>query len=427
MNEDPANTTLANPHSATSEKAVLSAMMRRPDWIARGKAEGINADSFYLPQHRALYLALTGWAHTLPATSIGEIEIIGFIGHINAECDSEMIGGASAVVEIMNYATILDGWPTWCEQLREMRARRLAILAAHDLAGASDSTEAIQSAKAALDALQRAVAGHHRAITAKQASADFIARYESDHAAGDIPGKPTGIDCLDAVSGGMRPGELWIVGGKTSAGKSVLMLQIAAEIMRAGGSVAIFTLEMMAGEIIGRMVSYLGRVHYGHIMQPRTAAKGDLGRIQRAVGEIAQAQLWIDASAGQTSDSILTEAERIRDGNGGLSLVVVDYLQLIRGGRAKGESREEEIARASGGLKQLAKHLGCPVLSATQLNEAGQTRESRAIAQDADSLLIIEDDGVRVAKLRNGARGGLLPLILDGDGQRFTPNPNSNQ
>jgi len=147
-------------------------------------------------------------------------------------------------------------------------------------------------------------------------------------------------------------------------------------------------------------------------------------RIKRAVGEIAASALWIDASAGQTSDSILTESERIRDGNGGLSLVVVDYLQLIRGGRARGESREEEIARAAGGLKQLAKHLGCPVLSATQLNEAGQTRESRAIAQDADSLLIIEDEGIRVAKLRNGARGGLLPLILDGEGQRFYPNPN---
>ena len=408
------------PHSATSEKAVLSAMMKRPDWIARGKAEGIAADSFHLPQHRALYLALVGWKHLLPPTSDGEVELIGFVAHVLAECDSEMIGGPSAICEIMNYAITLDGWPTWCETLREMKARRLAISAAQDLAGCADSAEAIQSAKTTLDALQRAVAGQHRATTAKQASADFISRYEADHAAGDIPGISTGIDELDKASGGMRPGELWIVGGKTSAGKSVIMLQIAGEFIRAGRSVAVFTLEMMAGEIIGRLVSYLGRVRYGAIMQPRTAVKGDLGRIKAAVDVIAKSPLWIDASAGQTSDSILTEAERIRDGNGGLSLVVVDYLQLIRGGRARGESREEEIARASGGLKQLAKHLGCPVLSATQLNEANQTRESRAIAQDADSLLLIEDEGIRIAKLRNGERGGLLPLILDGAMQRFT-------
>lgn len=407
------------PHAPMAEKAVLSAMMRRPDWIARGKAEGINADSFYLPAHRELYLAMVDWRHTLPADENGEIDIVGFISHLQAERDLLAMGGPAGVMDIHGYAVTLAGWPTWCEQLREMKARRLAILASHDLAGAADSAEAIQSAKTALEALQRAVAGQHRAITAKQASAEFIQRYESDHAAGDIPGKPTGIDCLDMVSGGMRPGELWIIGGKTSAGKSVLMLQIAAEVLRNGGSVAVFTLEMMAVEIIGRLVSYLGRVHYGHIMQPRTAAKGDLGRIQAAVRQISESQLWIDASAGQSSDSILAEAERIRDGNGGLSLVVVDYLQLIRGGRQRGESREEEIARASGGLKQLAKHLGCPVVSASQLNEEGKTRESRAIAQDADSLLIIEDDGVRVAKLRNGARGDLLPLVLDGDGQRF--------
>lgn len=415
------------PHAPMAEKAVLSAMMQRPDWIARGKAEGINADSFYLPQHRELYGALTGWAHLLPATETGAIDIIGFISHLSTESDLVPLGGPSGIMDVFGYSITLCGWPTWCEQLREMKARRLAITASYGLAGAADSAEAILCAKTTLDALQRAVAGQNLAVTAKQASAEFIARYEADHAAGDIPGKPTGIDKIDAVSGGMRPGELWIIGGKTSAGKSVLMLQIAAEVLKAGGSVAVFTLEMMAGEIIGRLVSYIGRVHYGAIMQPRTAMKGDLGRIQQAAASIAKSALWIDASAGQTTDSILTESERIRDGNGGLNLVVVDYLQLIRGGRQRGESREEEIARASGGLKQLAKYLGCPVISATQLNEAGQTRESRAIAQDADSLLIIEDEGIRVAKLRNGERGGLLPLILDGSGQRFTYNPNANQ
>ena len=128
--------------------------------------------------------------------------------------------------------------------------------------------------------------------------------------------------------------------------------------------------------------------------------------------------LWVDATAGQTVDTIAAEAERLRDA-GGIDLVVVDYIQLVRGNRARGESREEEIARVSGALKQLAKQLACPVLSATQLNEEGKTRESRAIAHDADALLIIEEDGVRVAKMRNGERGQLLPLILNGAIQRF--------
>ena len=200
----------------------------------------------------------------------------------------------------------------------------------------------------------------------------------------------------------------------------MLMLQIGAEFISRMETVAVFSLEMMDHEIIGRLVSVLGRVDYGTITQPRTAVKGDMQRIQRGVGQLIDSKLWIDSSAGQTIESIQTEAERIRDVSGSLSLVVVDYLQLIRGFRSKGETREEEIARVSGGLKQLAKRLGCPVISASQLNEQGQTRESRAIEQDADALLFIVDDGIKVGKLRNGQRNDLLPLYLDGAGQRFT-------
>ena len=136
------------------------------------------------------------------------------------------------------------------------------------------------------------------------------------------------------------------------------------------------------------------------------------------------APLWIDASAAQSIESITAEARRIRDSHGSLSLVVVDYLQLIRGGRSRNEMREEEVARVSGGLKQLAKALNCPVLSASQLNEQGQTRESRAIAQDADAVLIIAEDGIRIAKMRNGVRDSVLNLKIDGRFQRFTePQP----
>lgn len=415
------------PHSPMAEKAVLSAMLRRPEWIARGKAEGINAESFYLPQHSALYLAMTGWAHTLPATSTGEIDIIGFVSHLSTEGDLERIGGPSAIMEISGYTITLDGWGTWCEQLREMKARRLAILASHDLAGAADSAEAIQSAKTTLDALQAAICGKTRAVTAKQAADAFIGQFMADHAAGDIPGKSTGIDEIDAKTGGMRPGEFWVVGAPTSGGKSVLMNQIASAFLMRREAVSIFTLEMTAREIIGRLVSFIGRVRYEAITQPRLACKGDLQRIKDAAGKIAQSNLWIDDSANQGIDYILTEAERIRDTHGSLGLVVVDYLQLITGGRMKGESREQEVAKASGGLKQTAKHLGCPVISATQLNEDGKTRESRAIAQDADNVLIVEEEGIRMAKVRNGQRGELLPLILDGSGQQFKRNPNANQ
>jgi replicative DNA helicase len=177
---------------------------------------------------------------------------------------------------------------------------------------------------------------------------------------------------------------------------------------------------MMESEIIGRLVTVCGHVKYGAITQPRTAVKNDFAKIQTAVTKLKDAPLWIDASAGQSIDTITVEAEMIRDREGKLDLVVVDYLQLIRGNRARGESREEEVARVSGGLKQLAKRLACPVLSASQLNEEGKTRESRAIEQDADVLLGIFEEGIKVGKLRNGERGTILPLYLNGEMQKFT-------
>ncbi len=312
-------------------------------------------------------------------------------------------------------ATNLSGY---LQTLREMRARRMALKAADTLSQANDSGEAIEAAKDALESLQRAVQSTGRAMDGRKATKEFLSRFLADHSAGDIPGHPSGIEGVDATSGGLRPGEFWVVGGKTSAGKSVLMLQIAAEFIAAGKPVAIFSLEMMTHEVVARLVSHVGRVPMDQITQPRNASKYHLERIQATVEALKGKQFWIDATAGQTVDTIAAEAERLRD-LGGIALVVVDYLQLVRGNRARGESREEEIARVSGSLKQLAKELACPVLSATQLNEEGKTRESRAIAHDADALLIIEDDGLRVAKMRNGERGQLLPLKLNGAIQRF--------
>ena len=111
----------------------------------------------------------------------------------------------------------------------------------------------------------------------------------------------------------------------------------------------------------------------------------------------------------------------MRDTQGGIDLVVVDYLQLVRGNRSSRESREEEVARVSGGLKQLAKALRCPVISASQLNDNNQVRESRAIEQDCDALLFIAEDGIKVGKMRNGRRDQVLPLALDGVHQQFKP------
>jgi replicative DNA helicase len=221
----------------------------------------------------------------------------------------------------------------------------------------------------------------------------------------------------------MKPGQLWVIAGHTSRGKSVLMLQIAAEYLTRGERVAVFTLEMMAREVFGRLVSVIGRVNFESISKPATAKKHELEKIQNTTGSLMESELYLDPAETPTLETIRTEALRIRDATGSLDLIVVDYIQLVEGNRNRNDTRETEIAKVSRGLKRLAKELNCPVITASQLNDDGKTRESRAIVQDADALIFITEDGLKIGKLRNGRRDDLLPLFLHGAMQRFTANP----
>jgi len=406
------------PSAIMAEKSVLSTAIKILRYLSRAKSEGIDSDCFYDPECRAIFKHISKYQEIHKEAE--EVDLGLLIQTLNIDGGLNECGGAQKLAEIWSYAPSDSSFPQWCEMLREMKARRMAKSISTKLDECEDAEEAIATTRDALESLRKTITGKQRSQTAKVAAEAFLAKFTNDHSAGEIPGSSTGIPELDRISGGMRPGELWVIGGKPSMGKSVLMLQIAEAFISEKKGTAVFSLEMMESEIIGRLVTVCGRVKYGAITQPRTAVRQDFTRIQMAIGKIKDSPLWIDASAGQSIDTITAEAEMIRDREGDLKLIVVDYLQLIRGNRGRGESREEEVARVSGGLKQLAKRLACPVLSASQLNEEGKTRESRAIEQDADVLLGIFEEGIKVGKLRNGERGTLLPLYLNGEMQKFT-------
>jgi len=405
------------PQAHLSEGYVLSCLFTSPAlYFPKSGPDGIDLDAFHDPKHRAVFQHMKEHYQ-----EFGSLDLAVFVQRRILDGTLSSLGGISTLTDICKSSWDKGGhWAEHAVILREQKARRLAIFGSWKIADAEDSDKAILETQNALLAITAAVSGPRRASTGKQAIDEFSGKLTADHAAGDYPGKQSGILELDEISGGMRPGEFWVVGGKPSGGKSMMLLQIAAAFIERSDPVAVFSLEMMKHEVVGRLVSHMGEVDYGGITQPKKLRESDLVQIKSTTERIAAAPLWIDASAAQSIESITAEARRIRDSHGSLSLVVVDYLQLIRGGRSRNEMREEEVARVSGGLKQLAKALNCPVLSASQLNEQGQTRESRAIAQDADAVLIIADDGIRIAKMRNGVRDSVLNLQIDGRFQRFT-------
>lgn len=406
------------PYAPASEKTVLSLMFSDSGkWIPLAVGDGLIADHFYFPAHRLMFELLTE-----RRAKGADNDLTLFVqdamlhGHIDA------LGGPSGITEVHNYAFNGSSYSHHVRVLRDFLARRRSLeLANHlkDLPHSVDPVEIENAVKNALEGISGALVAPLGMTTAKDAVLAFADRLSDAYNNGDIPGLSTGIEILDAASGGAKPGELWIVGAETSGGKSVLMLQIAAHNLAQGKRVLIFSLEMMATEVIGRLVSCYGRIPFGHITQPRSATKFSIGKIQSAAEEIKGWELMIDEREKLTAAKIEAECYRQRDQHGKIDMVLVDYLQLVSAERGRNEARHEEISRVSKCLKNLAKSLKCPVLTASQLNDDGKLRESRDPSFDADAVLLIGSDGIKAAKLRNAPRGQILPLELNGEFQRF--------
>jgi replicative DNA helicase len=400
-----------------TERTVLGMFMTNPKkHIPRASAEGVDRECFY--KTATIYDAIMDAHGRYPQAE--EIDTIEIVSHLMTTGQIDRCGGPSVIMEIYSCGYDFGMFFAHCAQLRECKARRMVIMAAQRIKDAPGSDEAIEELKTSLEAVTKALATPARSKNGKQSAAEFIRQWKADFESSEsIPGMRTGFEEIDTISGGMRAGELWIVCAKSTRGKSVMMLQIAAESIRRGETVAIFSLEMMAGVVTGRLVSVIGAVEYGAITQPKTSNKHHRAGIKRGIDEITESKVWIDDTPNQTMAHIEAECQRILDITGNIHLIVIDYMQIVKGEKQRGESREQEVARISMAGKQMAKKFNCPVLSASQLNSAGETRESRALEQDADTLLFIADDGVKVGKMRNGKRDQILRLFLHGDAQKF--------
>ena len=260
---------------------------------------------------------------------------------------------------------------------------------------------------------------------------------------GAVTGVPTGFDDLDERTSGFQPGDLIIVAGRPSMGKTAFSLNIAENVaLDTKLPVAVFSMEMGATQLATRMIGSVGRLDQ-HRMRNGNLEDDDWVRLTTALGKLNDAPIYIDEGAGLSSFDVRARARRLHRQCGKLGLIVVDYLQLMAGtsGRAS-ENRATEISEISRSLKSLAKELDVPVVALSQLNRSveqrpdkrpvmSDLRESGAIEQDADLILFIyrdevynpdsEDKGtaeIIIAKQRNGPIGRVRLTFL-GQHTRF--------
>lgn len=413
MNEE-----IIPPHATGAEKSVLSSMLKEPEiYIQRAKAEGLTAEMFYTPALSRFFRILN------EKQEAGEkIELISLTESLISKGILESFGGSSAVTEIYTYAPTAAHFSMHVKLIRDRFAQREAIRvsceAIQEAQGSEGPESVLRMLKEGVDRVSLAFAQKKAFQTAREAYKRFMEVMRERLDAGETPGLPTGIHQLDAIGGGMRSGEFWVICGETSAGKSALSYQMALPSIENGLNVLIFTLEMGSEEVLARLVSAKGRIDLGTLMTPKGMNHGDRLAIEKAGKSIIDSKLKICDEPNISIDFICAQSEQASEMDN-VDLIVVDYIQLLEGDKRKGETREQELARSSRRLKQLAKKLKCPVISPAQLNDDGRLRESRAIGQDADVVLKIIDGGVAVNKYRNAQRNEILPIGLVGKFQRF--------
>ena len=257
----------------------------------------------------------------------------------------------------------------------------------------------------------------------------------------DVTGVPTGFTDLDRMTSGLQGGDLVIVAGRPSMGKTSLAMNIAEHVaIEHGIPVAVFSMEMGAVQLAMRMLGSVGMLDQ-HRMRTGKLLADDWPRVTHAVQRMQNAQLYIDEAPALSSVEVRARARRLARQCGKLGLIVIDYLQLM-GASSSGENRATEISEISRSLKALAKELDCPVIALSQLNRSleqrpnrrpvmSDLRESGAIEQDADLILFIYRDEVYnpdspekgtaeiiIGKQRNGPIG-TVRLTFQGSSTRF--------
>ncbi len=394
------------PHSVEAEQSVLGGLMLNNDaWL--GVSDILTNKDFYRAQHQIIFEAMASLANVNePLDAVTVSEALGTRGLL------DRAGGISYLAELAESTPGASNVVAYAQIVRERSTLRQLISAANRIAESAFQTQGRPSSEL-LDMAESEVFRIHEGRLRDNGPEAVVPlltravkRIETLYATRNpITGIATGFDDLDKKTAGLQPSDLIIVAGRPSMGKSALMMNMVEHALMNDqpGAVLAFSLEMPSDQIVMRMLSSLGRIDQTR-MRTGDMHDDDWPRFTSAVSQLKDKTLFIDDSPALTPNEMRTRARRIAREAGGLKLIVVDYLQLMRGNE-KADNRTGEISEISRSLKAIAKEMKCPLIAGSQLNRGLESRndkrplmsdlrESGAIEQDADLILMIYRDEV---------------------------------
>lgn len=385
------------PHSIEAEQAVLGGVFARPELILD---LGLTGDMFYRPENRAVWQAMAALAES------GEpVDVLTVSDQLAA---SRALTSSVGLDYLADLATQASGanLPAYARIVRERSIDRRLISAGHEIAEMGFDTDGRTSAErvAAAQSLLMELDTPHGddPVGLNDCLREAIGELERRHEAkGELLGLPTGFDALDRRTQGLAKGDLILVAGRPSSGKTTFAMNIAEHAALSGQLVIVFSLEMSRQQLTQRMLSSLGRIPFD-LVRRADFRDEHWERVSSVVAKLRDRELFIDDNATLTSAQVLARATRIaRKLKRKPALIVVDYLQLLNN---KGEG-VDRVSKISRNLKLAAKELDCPLIALSQLSRncehrtdkrpiLADLRDSGGLEQDADIVFMIYRDEV---------------------------------
>ena len=390
------------PNNLEAEESVLGSCFLSK-YALQKAAESLTPEAFYDEKNGKIFATMIALQDE--KTPIDITTVTSYLKNKNTLSE---VGGVEYLNELLNYVPTASNIDYYIKTVEEAAILRNLIETATEIASEGYRTD--ETVNEILDNSEKRILDiiKHRKTSEFRTIKDILDKTHSDletlsQCEGEITGLATGWYDFDRITTGLHPNEFIIVAARPAVGKTAFALNLAVHVaMTQEKSVAIFNMEMSAEQLAMRILASLGQLD-GFKLKTGKLMNQDWRRINEASAQLANTNLVIDDTPGITIGEIRAKCRRLASSENGLSLVVIDYLQLISGGKNYGANRQQEVSDISRSLKTLAMELGVPIIALSQLSRGVESREDKrpmmsdlresgSIEQDADIVMFLHRD-----------------------------------
>lgn len=410
------------PNNLEAEESVLGACFLSK-YALQKATENLLPESFYNEKNAKIFSSMIALQEEKTP-----IDLTTITSYLKKKNELNEVGGVEYLTEVLNFVPTASNVDYYIQTVEENAILRRLIETANEIA--TEGYRNDESINEILDSSEKKILSivKNRKSSEFRSIKEVLAKTQSDlerlsEFKNEITGLATGWYDLDKLTTGLHPNEFIIIAARPAMGKTAFALNLATHAaMTQNKSVAVFNLEMSAEQLAMRILSSLGQIE-GFKLRTGNLMNNDWKRINEAISQLSNTNLVIDDTPGITIGEIRAKCRRLASSEKGLALVVIDYLQLISGGKNYGANRQQEVSDISRSLKTLAMELNVPIIALSQLSRSvegredkrpimSDLRESGSIEQDADIVSFLYRDDYYNKEARTEDNTSISELII---------------